>query len=114
VPESAGQRIEWERSILGQPVTVHPLELAAELPLTRVSLRALPGTTGQPVTIAGARLPGWTGGPGYYLGDGDCFVMVRGDERPDPWQPVVLRGLWQRDAYGSGWFQASEWQPVPT
>jgi DNA polymerase-3 subunit alpha len=113
--ETPRRRLEWERNILGQPISVHPLELVAgSLTANRTEkdatapLRALPEMTGRQVVIAGVRLPGWTGGPGYFLGDGDSFVIVRSAERPDPWQPVLLRGRWQRDTYGSSWFQAQE------
>jgi DNA-directed DNA polymerase III PolC len=110
--ETAAQRLEWERSILGQPVSVHPLELAAGSLPALTALRQLPETGGRPVTIAGVRLPGWTGGPGYFLGDGDSFVIVRSESRPEPWQTVLLHGRWQRDTYGSSWFQGMEWSPV--
>jgi hypothetical protein len=118
--EPPRQRLEWERCILGQPVSVHPLELApASLTVDHTGkdaakrLRELPRTSGREVTVAGVRLPGWTGGPGYFLGDGDCFVIVRGEGRPEPWQPVLLRGRWRKDAYGSSWFQAGELKPIP-
>jgi DNA-directed DNA polymerase III PolC len=112
-PEHPAQRMRWEQHILGQPVSVHPLELvAASLP-ARTPLRELPETAGRTVTVAGTRLPGWTGGPGYFLGDGDSFVIVRSQERPQPWQPVVLQGRWQRDPYGSGWFAAGLLRLLP-
>jgi hypothetical protein len=112
--EPPQQRLDWERSILGQPVSVHPLELAAgaapaDGARRLTPLRELRGTVGRQGVIAGVRLPGWTGGPGYYLGDGDSFVLVRSAERPEPWEPVLLRGRWQQDATGSSWFQAAEW-----
>jgi len=111
-PETPVQRVEWEQHILGQPVSVHPLELVADSLPAAVPLRELPGAAGRPVAIAGTRLPGWTGGPGYFLGDGDSFVIVKSEDRPQPWQPVLLRGRWQTDAYGSGWFQAVQWSIV--
>jgi hypothetical protein len=63
------------------------------------------------LTVAGTRLPGWTGGPGFFLGDGRKFVIVQGDERlekPEPWLPLLLRGRWRIDEWGSGWLQAEE------
>jgi DNA polymerase III alpha subunit len=55
---SPGQRAEWERELLGMPVTVHPLRLvSANLPPDRFTrsdgLRAL---ADQEVTVAGIRL----------------------------------------------------------
>jgi DNA polymerase-3 subunit alpha len=113
-PDSAAQRLEWERQVLGHPISVHPLELAADSlpanpsdPVLRTPLRELPGLAGRMVTVSGVRLPGWTGGPGYFLGDGESFVVVRSADRPQPWVPVVLQGRWRRDVYGTGWFEAS-------
>jgi DNA polymerase III subunit alpha len=109
-PVSPGQQLEWEQRILGQPISIHPLELVAGSLPAHTPLRELPGAAGRPATIAGARLPGWTGGPGYFLGDGDSFVIVRSKDRPQPWQPLLLQGRWQRDAYGSSWFEAQQTQ----
>jgi DNA polymerase III alpha subunit len=110
--ESQEQRLEWEMQVIGQPVSVHPLELVAGALPAHTPLRSLPNHAGQTLTVAGVRLPGWTGGPGYFLGDGDSFIIVRSEERPQPWQPVLLQGRWQMDAYDSGWFQAAEWHTV--
>ncbi|UCG24632.1 MAG: hypothetical protein JSW55_01110, partial [Chloroflexota bacterium] len=57
------------------------------------------------------RLPGWTGGPGFFLGDGRSFIIVRGDDRlqkPEPWLPLLLHGRWLVDEWGSGWLQIEE------
>jgi hypothetical protein len=98
--------------LLGQPVSVHPLELVAgSLPRDRVPLRRLPELQGRPVTVAGVRLPGWTGGQGFYLGDDQTFVVVRGDaasKAPPPWQPLLVRGRWLADEWESTWLQAEE------
>jgi hypothetical protein len=60
------------------------------------------------VTIRGARLPGRTGGSGFFLDDGDSFVVVKtGDKkRPAAWTALQLKGRWQQDQWGGGWFQA--------
>ncbi len=97
--------------MLGLPVSVNPLETVAALPPETVSLARLPETAGQLVTAAGYRLPGWTGGPDFYLGDGQTFVLARGDEAvkaPPAWQPVLTRGRWRRDEFGTGWFHLGE------
>ncbi|MCB0075653.1 MAG: hypothetical protein KDE20_29565, partial [Caldilineaceae bacterium] len=66
-------------------------------------------TRGKLVTIAGWRLPGWTGGRGFYFGDGDSFVVVReateGGKVRKSWQPVVINGRWRSDEWGNGVFQ---------
>jgi DNA-directed DNA polymerase III PolC len=114
-PEPAAQRLAWEQHLLGWPVSVHPLELvAARLPADCLPLRRLAETPGRPVTTAGARLPGWTGGPGFYLGDGDTFVVAHGptDEAPKAWQPLWLRGRWLGDEWGGGWLQVDQMQVV--
>ena len=48
-PETPAQRLAWEQHLLGQPVSVHPLELvAAHLP-EHLPLRRLPDSTGRRV-----------------------------------------------------------------
>lgn len=101
--EDAVQRLAWEMFVLGLPVSVHPLELVDApncLPICQ-----LPGTRGQRVRIAGARLPGWTGGQGWFLGDGADFVIVRGEERPAAWEVVVVNGRYRTDEWGGSWFE---------
>jgi DNA polymerase-3 subunit alpha len=111
-PEPPEKRLEWEQEILGHPLSVHPLDLVADLLPAHVSLRELPETSGRQITTAGVRLPGWTGGPGYFVGDGDFFVIARSNDRPPQWKPVIVRGQWQRDTYGSAWLEAKEWRSV--
>ncbi|UCG23083.1 MAG: DNA polymerase III subunit alpha, partial [Chloroflexota bacterium] len=92
-PESAADRLEWERRLLGQPISVHPLDLVSDLPkVTPLTQLASTKQRRSPelLTVAGARLPGWTGGPGFFLGDGRSFIIVRGDnglQKPEPWLP---------------------------
>jgi hypothetical protein len=108
-PEAPTQRLNWERHLLGQPVSVHPLE-GVELP-DHVPLRQLPERAGQRVTTAGVRLPGWTGGQGFFLGDGETFVVAKArsaDGMPPPWQPLLVQGRWQSDEWGSAWLQVEE------
>jgi len=108
--ESVAQRLDWERQVLGYPVSGlrHPLELVEERLADRVSLRQLPDTEGRAVTVAGVRLPGWTGGRGFYLWDGETWVIARGSKSlkaPPPWEPVVLHGRWTGDEWGFSWLQ---------
>ncbi|MGD8904071.1 MAG: DNA polymerase III subunit alpha [Anaerolineae bacterium] len=106
--EAAGQRLAWERHLLGQPVSVHPLEAVAERLPDHLPLRRLPEKPGMRVRVAGSRLPGWTGGQGFFLGDGDTFVIARGDaalRAPPPWQPLLARGRWLSDEWGTSWLQ---------
>ena len=114
--ESPAQRLAWERHILGQPVSVHPLDLIENPPSQLTPLVELAGNPGRPLTVAGVRLPGWTGGPGFYLGDGHTFIMVRDDdklEKPAPWLPLRIQGRWLDDEWGVTWFQASKIEPYP-
>ena len=100
--ESATERLAWESELLGQPVSVHPVSLVPR-PSGCVALADLPSQPGKPVTVIGARLPGWTGGKGFFLDDGTGFVVVQGEgAAPRPWQVVTLRGHWQVDAWGGG------------
>jgi DNA polymerase III subunit alpha len=107
--ETAAERLAWEQHILGQPVSVHPLALVAGSLKESIPLLRLPQTRGRLVTVAGVRLPGWTGTQGFFLGDGQTFLIVKGDrslKSPRPWQPLRLRGRWRSDEWDSVWFQA--------
>ena len=116
-PETPAQRLAWEQRALGWPVSVTPLEALAEpLPATS-ALAELPSQPGRPVTVAGYRLPGWTGGRGFYLCDGQSFAVAVEREslaKPGPWQPILARGRWQRDPWGAEWLQVEEMQALAT
>jgi DNA polymerase-3 subunit alpha len=113
-PESPEQRLAWERHVLGQPISVFPLELVAHRLPDHVPLHRLPELPGRPVTVAGVRLPGWTGGRGFFLGDGESFVLVKGSEpSPPSWQPLLLRGRWLGDEWSTFWFQAEAVESAP-
>ncbi|MCU0510444.1 MAG: DNA polymerase III subunit alpha [Anaerolineae bacterium] len=112
-PESLAQRWAWEQELLGLPVSAlaDPLALVRERLPRHVPLRDIVTTHGAAVTTAGVRLPGWTGGPGFFLGDGERFVFAhtpRGMKNPPAWKPVVARGRWAQDEWGVGWFQAAQ------
>ena len=114
-PEPAAQRLAWERHLLGQPVSVHPLEVAAGRLPPHLPLARLPQQPGQRVTVCGVRLPGWTGGQGFFLSDGDTFVTARDDAgrgAPTPWQPLVAHGRWMVDEWGTAWFQVEELEEI--
>jgi len=101
--ESAAEQLAWETELLGQPVSVHPAELVARPPGC-VALADLPSQSGKLVTVIGVRLPGWTGGKGFFLDDGTGYVVAHGEGMavPKPWEVVTLRGRWQMDAWGGG------------
>jgi DNA-directed DNA polymerase III PolC len=112
-PEPPAQRLAWERHLLGQPVSVHPLQ-TVDLP-EHLPLRRLPEQAGRRVTTAGVRLPGWTGGRGFFLGDGDTFVIARAkpaEGTTPPWQPLLVQGRWMSDEWGTAWLQVDEMAPV--
>lgn len=97
--DSRATILAWEQHILGLPVSVNPLELVQPLP-EHVRLRHLPDHPNQAVSTVGFRLPGWTGGEGFFLGDGDTFILARLEKRrpmPSVWQPLLLHGFWQAD-----------------
>jgi hypothetical protein len=103
--------------LLGFPVSVHPLDLVRDRLPPHTPPKQLPGTRSGPVVTAGARLPGWTGGQSFYLSDADAFVSVRlqrkgGLHAPQPWQPVLVHGRWQRDEYGASWLAAERIEEV--
>jgi hypothetical protein len=115
--ESPAQRLAWERRLLGYPVGAleQPLKpVAGRLP-AHMPLRDLPETGGRAVTVAGVRLPGWTGGEGFYLWDGETWVVARagkGAKAPTPWKPLLLRGRWISDEWGTAWLQVGEMRAV--
>jgi hypothetical protein len=119
-PESLAQRLRWEQRVLGCPVSAlrDPLATVRDRVPRHVPLRHLPETRGRPVAVAGVRLPGWTGGEGFYLWDGDSWAIVRADRsappRPAVWRPLLLHGHWVADSWGIPWFQMREMElPAP-
>jgi DNA-directed DNA polymerase III PolC len=113
--ESPSQRFAWEKRILGDPVSVHPLALHPPIPQA-VPLRNLRDQASQTVTVVGARLPGWTGGKGFFLDDGETFVVaVEPDHHsaPKPWQVVRIEGRWRTDEWGGGFLQADDMVVLP-
>ncbi len=110
--ESAAERIAWERQIIGQPVSVHPLALAPAT-LRATTLPALPHTESQLVELCAVRLPGWTGGEGFFIGDEESYVIARAEGvAPKTWEPLLLQGRWRTDSWGGGWFQAQRVQAL--
>jgi hypothetical protein len=58
--------------------------------------------------VAGVRLPSWSGGQSFYLGDEETFVVARGGpgfQAPPPWAPVVVQGRWVDDEWRGSWLQ---------
>ncbi len=109
--ESPAERVAWETELLGQPLSVHPLALL-KLPRGATPLRRLPAVRGKPATVYAVRIPGWPGGGGMFIGDGETFVVARLDkgvatdrsQRPY-WRPLRLVGSWRRDEWDGGWLQ---------
>jgi hypothetical protein len=102
-PESPAQRLAWEKHLLGRPVSVHPIEVVAEHLPPHLPLHQLGSQQGQRVTVAGVRLPGWTGGQGFYLDDGEQYIIAKtgtAHQSPPPWQPLLVQGRWLGDEWG--------------
>jgi DNA polymerase III alpha subunit len=111
--ESEERRFRWERELLGYPVSAlaEPLKLVADRVPDHVTVRRLHEMAGRTVTVAGVRLPGWTGGEGFYLWDGrDSIIVKVGGSRkgPPPWEPLLLRGHPVIDEWGMHCFQADD------
>jgi hypothetical protein len=109
----------WERHILGLPVSVHPVDTVEHTPEDAVHLSNLPESPNRVVLVIGTRLPGWTGGKGFFFSDGVSFVNVVMDEaalanreKPPTWEPFSLSGRWRVDEWGGGWFQAEKMEKV--
>ncbi len=115
--ETPAQRLAWERFILGLPMSVHPLSLISPDQLGTYSVAAftplaeLSQQPGRQVTTVGVRLPGWTGGDGFFLGDATDYVIAiaeKGSKSPSAWEPLVIQGRWRVDEWGGGWLQVEE------
>jgi DNA polymerase III alpha subunit len=110
--EDASQRVQWETKLLGQPVSLHPLATVDPAHLPAMKLHEVHNQPGSSVTVAGTRLPGWTGGKGWYCGDSESYTVAipaKGMTNPRPWRPILLRGRWCSDGWGDGWIQIDEW-----
>ena len=103
---------------LGQPITIHPLDLVERAPAHVISIKQMMSegfTQNNSCSIMGVRLPGWTGGPGFFLGDQETYITVRGDKSeptPVPWLPLLVYGRWRLDQWGVAWFQADSVTPI--
>jgi hypothetical protein len=113
VAESVAERLGWETAVLGWPISANPLAVVKDQAVDDVPLRLVPRLRNQKTTIAGVRLPGWTGGRGFYLGDGDSYEIVQLEKtaaanlKIKSWVPYRFTGFWREDAWGSGWFEAT-------
>jgi DNA polymerase III alpha subunit len=114
-PETAAQRLQWERQVLGQPVSVHPTAVMGD---ARKGCRTLAEAAAQPgrrLRLAVTRLPGWTGGKGFFISDGVTYMVAIPAGKlptPRPWTPLVLTGRWMMDEWGGDWVQVEGWEAV--
>jgi hypothetical protein len=69
----------------------------------------------QPTAIAGCHcLPGWTDDKGFFVTDGDDFVIVQMKRMKVPlWEPLRFQGMWREDEWGIGRFEASQLTSLP-
>ena len=113
--EDATQRLTWETRLLGLPVSEHPLATVARGKLPMLTLGDLTRQPGASVTVAGTRLPGYTGGKGWFCGDEQNYVVAippKGMTNPRPWRPITLRGRWCIDQWGDSWLQVEGWNAI--
>jgi hypothetical protein len=115
--EGPALRWAWEQELLGLPVSAlgDPLALVRPTLPPYVPLRGVVTTRNKPVLTAGVRLPGWTGGPGFFLSDGERFVFVhapKGLRSMAHWKPILVSGRWTVDEFGVAWLQATQIRPV--
>lgn len=106
--ESPAERLRWERQLLGQPVSVHPLTVAKALPAATHSLTTAAKQPGRRAQLALTRLPGWTGGKGFFVSDGETYAVAIPSQKlptPRPWSLFVVTGRWLLDEWGGGWLQ---------
>jgi hypothetical protein len=119
-PETPAERLAWEDQVLGLPVSVHPLA-AVERPMGAMSVGAvLAGARGAeakglPVRAAGVRLPGWTGGPGFFLADEQNYLLAlppQGQRAPVAWKPVEVTGRCLTDQWGGVALHVEQWREL--
>lgn len=113
--ETMAERLAWEKRVLGQPLSVHPVQLINDQKdLTPLS--DVPALAGRRVRVKAARLPGRTGGPSLFLNDGKGLLAARLPQgsTPRPWQPLLLQGVWRHGEWGGGWFQVTTLNPSGT
>lgn len=110
--EGLTERLVWETHILGWPVSANPLQTVSDQTKDDVPIHLVHRLRNQKTSIAGVRLPGWTGGQGFYFGDGQDFVVAKTPKnfpkKIPLWEPVRLTGLWREDEWGSGWFEVHQ------
>lgn len=114
-PEDDAQRLQWERQVLGQPVSVHPVAVMGAARTGCHTLRQAAAQPGRKLRLAVTRLPGWTGGKGFFISDGVTYAVAIPTGKlgtPRPWQPLVLTGRWSTDEWGSSWVQVEAWEAV--
>ncbi len=116
-PETPAQRLLWERRVLGMPITTHPLATVAYDTQGLTSLAQLPTQAGKTGRVAVARLPGWTGGQGFFVSDGQSYATAIAPQKtnaakqitaPRSWTPMIITGRWLRDEWGGGWLQVEQ------
>ncbi len=115
-PETLAQRLEWERHLLGHPLSAHPVDAAAGNVAGKESLAEARSSRGRVIQVMGVRLPGRTGGDGFFLADGTDYVVATvetGDKAPPIWEPRLIEGRWRQDAWGMGWLQVEKIEAVP-
>ena len=111
-PETLAEQLAWETAVLGWPVSANPLAVVQDQTSDDVPLRYLPRLRNQKTTVSGVRLPGWTGGRGFYFSDGDSYEIAQLDKtaavkgKIKPWFPYRLTGFWREDAWGGSRFEA--------
>ncbi len=114
--ESAAQRLAWERDLLGLPITETPLTALAKPTESLGLLAAFRLQPGQLVSAAGYRVPGWTGGSGFFMSDGREVIVARlqAGEPPPVWHPVAVRGRLQRSPYQVARLDIETIEPLPS
>jgi DNA-directed DNA polymerase III PolC len=114
-PETDAQRLQWERQVLGQPVSVHPVAIMGKAAKGCSTLAQAAAQPGRRLRLAVTRLPGWTGGKGFFISDGTTYLVAIPAGKlptPRPWTPLVLTGRWMLDEWGGDWVQVEEWEAV--
>ena len=112
------QHLAWEKRVLGYPIAALRAYLPALVEQHPDATRLHPRKwqPGQSAHTFAVRLPGRTGGGGFYLWDGATWVIAKvraSQKNPSPWRILEVQGRWHRDRWGMDWMQVHHLRTVP-
>jgi hypothetical protein len=112
------QHLAWETRVLGYPIAALQAYLPALTAQHPDAIRLNPKNwhPGQWIHTFVVRLPGWTGGGGFYLWDGETWIIAKtqsSKKLPAAWRILEVQGRWSRDRWELEWIQVRSLRTVP-